>query len=362
MTHLTGVEFSDDDFDPPLDWTHKCSKCHKGLRDPFQTACGHRFCSSCLKSVLKNETPRCPIDNEIVRAGEAFPDNSCKLEMLSLSVRCRNKGNGCVWHGPLEHCEAHLKRCLSAKTSYHVQRKEGEESLREMKEQLLEGRPCQLMQPSEISDCQERIRSLEKECQIEFQILQQKYCGLERYVTRSSSRDQDSAISIMPQIDIHLPTFYDGILCWKITEFQRRQSEAQDENHLSICSPPFYTAQSGYKMCARVYLNGNGMEKGSHLSLFFVVMKGEYDALLPWPFQQKVTFTLVNQDHHKRNCTGALLLDPSSASFKRPRSEMNVAAGCPQFVPLEQLSSLGYVKDDTMFIRVEVSTEGLCYP
>jgi len=28
--------------------------------------------------------------------------------------------------------------------------------------------------------------------------------------------------------------------------------------------------------------------KGSHMSLFFVVMKGEYDALLPWPFRQKV--------------------------------------------------------------------------
>lgn len=42
------------------------------------------------------------------------------------------------------------------------------------------------------------------------------------------------------------------------------------------------------KMCARVYLNGDGMGKGTHLSLFFVVMRGEYDALLPWPFKQKV--------------------------------------------------------------------------
>jgi len=25
-------------------------------------------------------------------------------------------------------------------------------------------------------------------------------------------------------------------------------------------------------------------------------MKGEYDALLPWPFNKKVTFTLIDQD------------------------------------------------------------------
>ena len=30
--------------------------------------------------------------------------------------------------------------------------------------------------------------------------------------------------------------------------------------------------------------------KGTHMSMFFVVMRGEYDALLPWPFVQKVHF------------------------------------------------------------------------
>jgi len=41
-------------------------------------------------------------------------------------------------------------------------------------------------------------------------------------------------------------------------------------------------------MCARLYLNGDGMGKGTHVSLFFVVMRGAYDALLKWPFRQKV--------------------------------------------------------------------------
>ena len=40
-------------------------------------------------------------------------------------------------------------------------------------------------------------------------------------------------------------------------------------------------------MCIRAYLNGDGSGYKTHLSLFFVVMKGEYDALLKWPFEYK---------------------------------------------------------------------------
>lgn len=46
-------------------------------------------------------------------------------------------------------------------------------------------------------------------------------------------------------------------------------------------------------MCARLYLNGDGMGKGTHVSLFFVVMRGMYDALLKWPFRQKVWIVFV---------------------------------------------------------------------
>lgn len=56
----------------------------------------------------------------------------------------------------------------------------------------------------------------------------------------------------------------------------------------SACPTAFYTSRYGYKMCLRIYLNGDGTGRGTHLSLFFVVMKGPNDALLRWPFNQKV--------------------------------------------------------------------------
>lgn len=56
----------------------------------------------------------------------------------------------------------------------------------------------------------------------------------------------------------------------------------------------FYTSKYGYKMCLRIYLNGDGTGRGTHLSLFFVVMRGMSDALLKWPFNQKVRHRSVH--------------------------------------------------------------------
>ena len=48
-------------------------------------------------------------------------------------------------------------------------------------------------------------------------------------------------------------------------------------------------------MCIRAYLNGDGMGYKTHLSLFFVLMKGECDPLLKWPFENKVSMILVGE-------------------------------------------------------------------
>ena len=58
----------------------------------------------------------------------------------------------------------------------------------------------------------------------------------------------------------------------------------------------YYVSRNGYKMCIRAYLNGDGSGYKTHLSLFFVLMKGEYDALLRWPFDYKVSMILVGKE------------------------------------------------------------------
>ncbi len=155
---------------------------------------------------------------------------------------------------------------------------------------------------------------------------------------------------------------FNGTLIWKIRDYKRRKQEAVASKTLSLYSQPFYTGYFGYKMCARVYLNGDGMGKGTHLSLFFVVMRGEYDALLPWPFKQKVTLMLMDQGPAKKHLGDAFKPDPNSSSFRRPTGEMNIASGCPLFVAQTVLENGTYIKDDTIFIKVTVDTSDLPDP
>ena len=154
---------------------------------------------------------------------------------------------------------------------------------------------------------------------------------------------------------------YDGQLLWKISDYARRRNDAVTGQQVSFYSPCFYTSRYGYKMCARLYLNGDGIGRGTHISVFFVVMRGQYDALLRWPFRQKVTFMLLDQDNVE-HVIDAFRPDPSSSSFQRPRRETNIASGCPMFCSLAELNNHAYVRDDTMFLNVLYITDRVFLP
>ena len=91
------------------------------------------------------------------------------------------------------------------------------------------------------------------------------------------------------KVDILAVRSINGILIWKVNEVEKRIEEAKTGKILSLYSPPFFTSLHGYRMCLRMYLDGDGQGKGTHISLFLVIMKSDYDDLLTWPFTQKVT-------------------------------------------------------------------------
>ena len=152
-------------------------------------------------------------------------------------------------------------------------------------------------------------------------------------------------------------TSCNGSFIWKIQEVQCRRHEAKIGKTISLYSALFYTSRQGYKACLRLYMNGNGCGKNTHLSFFVTIMKGECDALMQWPFRHTVTLTLLDQDGVK-NISQAFQPEPTSSSFQRPRNEMNIASGCPMFAPLSILNNSSYVKEDTMFLKCEIDTTG----
>uniref|UniRef100_A0A8C9TQV6 TNF receptor-associated factor n=1 Tax=Scleropages formosus TaxID=113540 RepID=A0A8C9TQV6_SCLFO len=163
--------------------------------------------------------------------------------------------------------------------------------------------------------------------------------------------------SLRQRITAQEEVSHDGTLLWKVCDLNQKMKEAASGRRNNHYSPAFYTSRYGFKVCMRLYLNGDGVGKGTHISLFFVVMKGEYDALLSWPFRHKVTFFLLDQNQ-KEHVIDAFRPDLSSSSFQRPVTDMNVASGCPLFFPLAKLRSTrhAYCKDDTLFIKCVVDT------
>ena len=160
------------------------------------------------------------------------------------------------------------------------------------------------------------------------------------------------------QIQMLEATSYNGSYIWKIDHYSRRFQEAVSGRTPSIYSPPFYVGRFGYKVFARLYPNGDGIGKGTHMSMFFVIMRGEYDALLPWPFVQKVHLRLIDQDRI-RDAYDAFRPEPHSSSFKRPTSDMNIASGCPTFISHTELRQGGFIRNDTMFVKITVDMASL---
>ena len=163
----------------------------------------------------------------------------------------------------------------------------------------------------------------------------------------TESEDRGFRLSLLENVS------YDGTMMWKIPQFAQRMADAQSGKYTSIFSLPFYTSRYGYKLCLRLYILGDGIGKGTHMSLFFVVMRGEFDNILQWPFTHKVTFRLLNQGAGQ-DVVDSFLPDPMSSSFKKPKTDMNVASGCPRFVSISDVKSGGFIADDTIFIKVKV--------
>ena len=74
-------------------------------------------------------------------------------------------------------------------------------------------------------------------------------------------------------------------------------------------------------------------------------------------FQQRVDFVLTDQDNEigvRQNKVWKLSCDRDSDYFKRPNKMKSLGFGCPKFVSLETLRTRKYIRDNTIFIRIDV--------
>uniref|UniRef100_T1DBK6 TRAF-4 n=1 Tax=Dendrocoelum lacteum TaxID=27895 RepID=T1DBK6_9PLAT len=146
--------------------------------------------------------------------------------------------------------------------------------------------------------------------------------------------------------------FRNGKYMWKIKSFSKLRENAMRGKNPTILSEAFYTSDFGYKMCMKIYPCGDGVGKGTHLSIFFVIMKGDYDDILPWPFKNKVIITIFDDFSKSTNLSDTFKPDPKSICYQRPEEEYNIASGSPKFISFSELKN--FLKKDTLYIQINV--------
>ena len=193
----------------------------------------------------------------------------------------------------------------------------------------------------------------------EYNVMEKRIAELEHKLQTVQSQYVVAIDEVRLRQDILDVKVTNGVLIWKIPDIRRRFRDAVDRRTIRLYSPPFYTSPHGYRMCIRTYLNGDGIGKGTHISLFFVIMRSEQDNLLTWPFKQSVHFTLVNQKNPAASITEVFLPDSESPSFQKPDNDMNVASGFPKFARQSVLQDENFTLGNIIYIKCQVDVTGL---
>ena len=155
------------------------------------------------------------------------------------------------------------------------------------------------------------------------------------------------------------PTCYPCSPCViKMGEFQEKK-----ENEEPWVTDPVYSHFGGYKMCLGVGANGYEVGKGTHVSVFINLMRGDNDNNLKWPFKGTIKVSLLNQLEDGQHLTEELWSPgsniPEDTSGRVTDGESaGKGWGYHKFVSHQELSYQGnknsqYLKDNTLFFRVD---------
>ena len=138
-----------------------------------------------------------------------------------------------------------------------------------------------------------------------------------------------------------------------ISEYSKRK---QFDN--AYISPPFTTSPQGYTLCLVVRANGIGDGKASHLSICALIMKGQHDDRLQWPFTGTIIFELLNWLEDKKHYKMTLSIDTNDDINRVTEGEYGDPYGYNQFISQSSLTSSAtntqYLYQDCIRMRVQV--------
>ncbi len=142
---------------------------------------------------------------------------------------------------------------------------------------------------------------------------------------------------------------HDGLPILTMTDFKQYKA-----NDTYWWSPPVYTHHQGYKICLRVDANGNGIGKGTHVSVYVYFMRGEFDDSLKWPFRGVISYQLLDQVNDKDHKTITITYDdktPDGYCTRVTEGERSWWRGKPIFIAHTELKPK-YLRNNTLLFQI----------
>ena len=364
-----------------------CPICQLVCKDPQQSqCCGKIFCQICVTRLKKtNElSAQCPNCRQC--PFEVFADKRSKRSIANLKVFCTRQEKGCDWQGTVDQAETHS----TSECSYRVVKCSCGKKLRHYKldKHVTTYCPKRLI---ECCHCHEKGQwdyiTGKHEMKCPEKLIQCNNKGCARNIKRG---EMDHHQSMCPKKLVNCS--FQDLGC--TATCQRERMEEHNDQHVSLhltmaaniarCNievpkmdhllqvapttltipnvsqssdlktQPFLAFTHGYKMCIR-------FDESS--SEFLVCsMHGHYDNFLIWPFRCNVTISLLNQledtNHHKVSLVGKRVQRNDGIEEYGPKIRIGnlpiLQRETSKNNKLMILESLGYLKNDTFFLAVEI--------
>ena len=367
--------------DPPQN-SLECSICLLTLRDPHViSCCGNHFCHKCIGRIQGDGKP-CPLCNEPNFA--TLLHKGVKREVNALMIRCRRRQLGCDWEGELGQLEEHLhpgaekrgKGCgyVIVECVYKCGDRFERRMIQDHELDACPRRPMEVQMSSLARKFEASLRANKKKLNVviaanevikdenratsakfeaisaENELLTKRITELEKEQEKMARQIEEKHHNLERELDTRIvpapvPPFY----------FSISNYEHDRKVDYTWKSPPFYSHPGGYKMFCGVYPNGQGDAKGTHLSLFVYIMRGEYDDQLKWPFNGVVTIAMFNRRTNEWDNSKDFKLDDSVPNNDRRRVVDRLSGGgCgyPRWITSKELAEK-YLLEDIIRFKVK---------
>lgn len=138
-----------------------------------------------------------------------------------------------------------------------------------------------------------------------------------------------------------------------IKDFDKEFTMAKRENK-KVYSKPFYCL-GGYRGQMKIFLNGWGSGKNTHVSVYLKFLIGPFNDILDWPFRGLITISVHNerQERHEKIMNTDKMQQESSEVFQKPMAKPTQGKGFSKFLSHKQMER--FIVNNEMTFSVNIS-------